>query len=50
MFHFVSFRFVSKQSKTLNSGDVFLDIFVTKKGASTPASKKMDVSCSNNNN
>ena len=34
---FVSFRFVLKQSKTSNSGDVF-DILITGKGASTPAS------------
>ena len=60
---YVSFRFVLKQSKTSNSGDVF-DIMITSKGASTPASlccntfrnlkgslnKKTDVSCSNNTN
>ena len=32
---YVSFRFVLKQSKTLNSGDVFFDILITSKGAST---------------
>ena len=34
---FVAFRFILKQSKTSNSGDVFFDILITSKGASTPA-------------
>ena len=34
---YVSFRFVLKQSKTFNSGDVFFDILITSSGASTPA-------------
>ena len=32
---FVSFRFVLKQSKTSNSGDVFFDILMSSRGAST---------------
>ena len=32
------FRFVLKQSKTSNSGDVFFDILITSKEASTSAS------------
>ena len=32
---YVSFRFVLKQSKTSNSEDVFFDVLITSKGAST---------------